>query len=223
MPRSPTDTTRGNAGNGRAAKRPAASAIAPAPALERKLRADAQRNRAAVLAAAHELFAERGIDAQMEDIAQAAGVGVGTVYRHFPTKEHLIEALTRARFEVIAERGREELAEPDPWRAFSGFMRFSAESQAHDRAFSEVMASDREMKHAVVADSGVIEISAELIDRAQRAGELRPDFSVEDVPTFLCGLGRVLQSADDPAGMNWERFLEVVLDGLRTPAAKRRS
>ncbi len=85
-----------------------------------------------MLAAAKELFAEQGLDAQMPDIAKAAKVGVGTVYRHFPTKDDLIEALVAERFERIAERGGAALeeAKDDPWQAFSDYMRFSVELQA---------------------------------------------------------------------------------------------
>lgn len=111
----------------------------PEQAPERTLRADARRNREAVLAAAKTLFAEHGFETQMPDVAKAAKVGVGTVYRHFPTKEDLIVALADDRFLRLAERAREALEEDDAWEAFEGFMRFSAEIQAEDRCLCEVM------------------------------------------------------------------------------------
>ena len=89
------------------------------------LRADARRNREAVLAAARERFGECGLDCQMDDIART-GVGVGTVYRHFPTKEDLIAALVADRFERLAERAEQALAERDPWQAFCDLIRHSA-------------------------------------------------------------------------------------------------
>src|SRR5436305_7830852 len=103
----------------------------PAPPIEegvpRALRADARRNRDAVLAAAKKLFADQGLDAQMPDVAKAAKVGVGTVYRHFPTKEDLIAALVAERFERLAQKAREGLETEDPWEALATFIRFAAQ------------------------------------------------------------------------------------------------
>src|SRR6058998_3589897 len=100
---------------------------------DRALRADARRNHEAVLRAAKELFADEGLDAQMPEVAKAAGVGVGTVYRHFPTKDDLITALVAERFERLAEKAREGLACEDAWDGIADFIRFSAQIQADDR------------------------------------------------------------------------------------------
>jgi AcrR family transcriptional regulator len=202
----------------------AATAGRPPAAGKRTQRADARRNRRRVLDAARGRFAEDGLDAQMDEIAEAAGVGVGTVYRHFPTKEHLIEALVEARFERIRESGAQALveAEDDPWAAFSGFMRFSVELQANDRALSQVMASRPEAMRAHAEGSGVFALSGELLSRAQESGDLREDAVVEDVPMIICGLGHVTQAArtgETAPGMSWERFLAIVLDGLRAPGS----
>jgi AcrR family transcriptional regulator len=191
---------------------------------ERVLRADARRNRAAVIEAAKKLFADQGVDAQMPDIAKAAKVGVGTVYRHFPTKDDLIEALVEARFERIAERGQAALeeAKDDPWKAFCDYMQFSVELQANDRALSQVMASQPEIMRAYAESSGVLEQSAQLLALAQRSGDLRKDAEVWDVPMIICGLGHVTQAAragQMAPGMSWERFLAIVLDGLRAPGS----
>src|SRR5438477_3627614 len=96
--------------------------IKPAESVERVLRADARRNRERVLEAARVCMARAGIDAQIEEIARTAGVGVGTVYRHFPTKDDLVEALAQARFERLAELARTALANDDSWGAFDSFM-----------------------------------------------------------------------------------------------------
>jgi AcrR family transcriptional regulator len=194
------------------------------PTGERVLRADARRNRAAVIEAAQVLFADQGLDAQMPDIAKAAKVGVGTVYRHFPTKDDLIEALVEARFERIAERGRAVLeeAKDDPWKAFCDYMHFSVELQANDRALSQVMASQPEIMRAHAESSGVLELSGQLVALAQGSGELRKDAEVWDVPMIICGLGHVTQAAragQMAPGMSWERFLAIVLDGLRAPGS----
>ena len=105
------------------------------------LRADARRNREAVLAAAKKLFADQGLDAQMPDVAKAANVGVGTVYRHFPTKDDLIAALVAERFERLADKAREGLEAEDAWEGIAEFIRFAAQIQADDRGLCEVMGS----------------------------------------------------------------------------------
>jgi AcrR family transcriptional regulator len=183
-----------------------------------RLRADARRNRERVLVAARKLFAQRGQDAQMEDIARAAKVGVGTVYRHFPTKDDLVEALADERFQRLEEKARECLEIEDPWEAFQEFMHYSAEVQAADRVLSEVMAERPEMMRGVAADSGLWEPMSALVERAQGAGVMRPDVIAEDVPTLICGIGRATQPAGVPSAINWERLLAIMLDGLRAPA-----
>src|SRR6266496_3112271 len=91
--------------------------------IERALRADARRNRQAVIAAAKKLFADQGLDAQMPDVAKAAKVGVGTVYRHFQTKDDLIAALVAERFERLAQKAREGLESGDAWQGICDFIR----------------------------------------------------------------------------------------------------
>jgi AcrR family transcriptional regulator len=190
------------------------------------LRADARRNREAILAAAKELFAEQGLDAQMPDIARAAKVGVGTVYRHFPTKDDLIEALVAERFERVAEHGAEALerAKSDPWQAFAEYMRLSVELQANDRGLSQVMSSRPELMEEHAHRSGTFELSEKLVALAQKSGDLRRDAEVLDVPMIICGLGHVTQAAiagKAAPGMSWERFLAIVLDGLRAPGSSK--
>lgn len=182
------------------------------------LRADARRNREAVLAAARERFGELGTECQMEDIARTAGVGVGTVYRHFPNKEALIGALVRDRFDRLAERAAEALEEDDPWDAFCDFMRFSAGLKASDRGLTERLASEPSLCGEAVRESGLMDLTAELIAKAQGSGKMRSDFTVEDVPTMLRGIGQ-LSAAENQGvpGPGWERFLEIMLDGLRAP------
>jgi AcrR family transcriptional regulator len=185
---------------------------------ERPLRADARRNRGAVIAAARELFAEQGLDAQMEDIAHAAGVGVGTVYRHFPTKEDLVRALAADRFERMADRARAALERPDPWPAFCDFMRQATEEQAKDRGLAEVWASRGGLMRQSALAAGMMPLLSELVARAHEVGGLREDVGPEDVPMLICGLGRVIQAGEHLIGGNWERFLAIILDGLRAPA-----
>jgi AcrR family transcriptional regulator len=188
----------------------------PVP-IERVLRADARRNREAVIAAAKRLFADQGLDAQMPDVAKAAKVGVGTVYRHFPTKDDLIAALAAERFERLAEKAREGIEAEDPWEGLCDFIRFSAELQADDRGLCEVMGSRPEVMDASAFAVGLDQLCDKLVKRAQRSGDLRRDLHWEDIPMIACGLGRITQATAGPAIGRWPRLVEIILDGLRAP------
>jgi len=188
-------------------------------ASERPLRADARRNRERVLEGAREVFAEHGRDAQMDDVAKRAGVGVGTVYRHFPTKEALIEALAIDRFEKVLAVGKEALLNPDPWAAFEGAIWAGAELTASDRSFTEIVGEitgpmplperlEREMR----------ETYGELMRRAQEAGKLRADLVFDDVPMFMCGIGLGARKTH-PCPDAWKRHVAIVIDGLRAQNA----
>ena len=179
------------------------------------MRADARRNRERVIGAARRCMSRDGLDAGMEDIAHRAGVGVGTVYRHFPTKEALIEGLAEARFERLAELGREALEVEDPWEAFEGLMRASAEIQTEDRALSEILVSRVGTMRAAAEKVGMLELVAKVMKRAQRSGHLRKDAAPEDVPMVMCALaGASKNPMTDP-----ERYITLILDGMRAPGA----
>jgi AcrR family transcriptional regulator len=180
---------------------------------DRPLRADARRNRAAIVKAARAVFARTGRAAQMDDVARRAGVGVGTVYRHFPTKEDLLAALAVDRFEQLARFATEAAAIEDPWEAVRTFVERGAALHASDRALSEALAeSPRRMREAAVR-SGLPELIAALVDRAQQAGVMRADARWEDVPMTFCAAGH----AHGPPRASWQRMLALVLDGLRAP------
>jgi AcrR family transcriptional regulator len=191
-----------------------------APVTERALRADARRNRELVLAAARECFAQDGLDAQMDEIAARAGVGVGTLYRHFPTKEALAAAIAEDHFDRLAASAREALEEPDPWEAFSGFLRRSGQDQAGDRALAEVMAAEPEvMCDAASRRPDLHDALAQLVSRAQQAGKLRRDLVPADVPMLICGVGRATLAGSSGPTMSTRRYLEIMLDGLRAPGS----
>jgi AcrR family transcriptional regulator len=188
------------------------------PNLDRVLRADARRNHQAVIGAAKRLFADQGLDAQMPDVAKAAKVGVGTVYRHFPTKDDLIAALAAERFERLAEKAREGIEAEDPWQGLCDFIRFSAQIQADDRGLCEVMGSRPEVMNEAAFAVGLDDLCGKLVKRAQRSGDLRKDLEWEDIPMIVCGVGRITQVETGPGTGRWPRLVEVILDGLRAPA-----
>lgn len=184
------------------------------------LRADARRNREAVIAAAKKLFADEGLDAQMPDVAKAAKVGVGTVYRHFPTKDDLIAALATERFERLAEKAREQLVAEDPWQGLCEFIRYSAQIQADDRGLCGVMGSRPEVMGASAEAVGLAELCDALVKRAQQSGDLRKDLEWEEIPMIACALGGITK-AQGPGAGRWPRLVEIVLDGLRAPAGSK--
>jgi AcrR family transcriptional regulator len=184
---------------------------------ERVLRADARRNHEAVIAAAKKLFADQGLEAQMPDIAKAAKVGVGTVYRHFPTKDDLIAALAVERFERLAEKVREALEADDPWEGLCEFIRFAALLQADDRGLCEVMGSRPEVMNASALAVGLDKLTEEMVVRAQRSGELRKDLDWQDIPMIACSMGSVTQAQMGPGMGRWPRLVEIIIDGLRAP------
>ena len=181
----------------------------------RRQRADARRNHQSVLNSARSQFAEHGLDAQIDDIARAAGVGVGTIYRHFPTKDDLLAALAQARFEGLAEQGRKSLGATDGWDGFVEFMTYSAQVMAEDRLLSEAMDQRSAICGEASRSVGLPDLTAELIERAKADGKLRADTEPWDVPGLICGIGRAVRSAPGAPAMTWERHLEIILAGLR--------
>ena len=184
----------------------------------RPLRADARRNRERILAAAQTEYAESGGEAQMDAIAARAGVGVGTVYRHFPTKEALVAQLIRQRFEGFIASAHAALEVEDPWEAFAGLMRTNAEACAADAGTQHLFLSGGiELGPRLAQETGLIALSQQLIDRGQAAGVIRPDFRATDIGMIMCGVASTMHNGAPQ--WDWRRHLEFVLDGLRaTPA-----
>ncbi len=183
---------------------------------ERSQRADARRNRERIIDGAREVFARGGAMAQMEDVARTSGVGVGTVYRHFPTKEALITELVRRKFELFAQTAREALAEDrEPFEVLADVLRRNAAFMAQDAAVRYAMMAAGEEIWVQVAPERqqVNEIVQQLVERAQRAGTMREDFGVADIPMLMCGICATMGHASP--GFEWGRHLELVIDGLR--------
>ncbi len=186
----------------------------------RPLRADARRNRERVLTAAREVFAEHGPEAQMDDVARRARVGVGTVYRHFPTKEALIDALVAEAFERLLVVAKEQaLRDDDPWDALETTLWAGAEILAGDRAVSAIMS---EVYGPVNVDLDLqlqmTETMTGMVDRARAAGTLRQDVILDDIPMVMCGIGMATCKPHQVSDA-WKRHVAIVIDGLRAANA----
>jgi AcrR family transcriptional regulator len=183
------------------------------------MRADALRNRQRILDAAREAFTELGEDAQMDDIARRAGVGVGTVYRHFTTKDVLMGELLRLKLSEFAARVRRKFEEEsDPWATFEGALREQVDVMASDAAHQNMpfVATPAATNRAAPAIAELRAAWGPVITRAMGAGVLREDFEVDDIRTMMCGLGSMM-AADARGAMSydWRRQLDLFLDGVR--------
>jgi AcrR family transcriptional regulator len=180
------------------------------------LRADAERNRQRLMAAAKELFATRGLDVTLDDVARHAGVGTGTAYRRFPNKDALIDALMVDRVGELAQIARECLEDPDPWRALTGYFERALALQAADRGLKEVLfSSGRGRKRSNQARQQIAPVVTKLVRRAQEAGAVRSDIAVSDVPLINFMLNTVVDFGRDIEPDLYKRYLAIVLDGLR--------
>ena len=178
------------------------------------LRRDAQANRDRILEAARACFAADGVDVPVEEIAPRAGVGMGTLYRRFPTKHDLEESL--GAFVAAAE---EALAERDPWTGFTRFVERVLELQTENRALREVLAGTDDGTARDQVRRRVRPLVRELVRRAQADGSMRADFAPEDMPLVFMTAGRVLEAARPVAPDLWRRYLGLLLDGLRAEGA----
>jgi AcrR family transcriptional regulator len=185
---------------------------------QRPKRADARRNYEKLLAAAAEAFTENGADASLEDIARRAGVGIGTLYRHFPTRQDLLEAVYIDEVEEMS-RAATDLAHLEPWDALVTWLHQFVRYAATKRALAtEMMATIDQDAEVFVASRAAITAAGDmLLQRAQDAGVVRPDTNFTDVGRMVAGIASVHTA--DPGQI--ERILDVALDGLRyTPPAK---
>ncbi|MFF2330716.1 MULTISPECIES: TetR/AcrR family transcriptional regulator [unclassified Streptomyces] len=183
---------------------------------ERPLRRDAERNRGRILEAAREVFAARGLEATLNDIAHHANLGVGTVYRRFPNKDVLVEALFVERLQEIQAAAENALREPDPWDGLLGFMEWMTASLAQDRGLYEVSVNGSHGHRLVArARDDMCRCVAQLIERGEREGDLRPGASGTDVLAFMVMLGAVVEYARGVRPELWRRYLGIFLDGLR--------
>ncbi len=183
------------------------------------LRSDARRNRERILAAASELFAQRGAEVSVSDIARRAGVGHATVFRRFPTKESLVLALLEQRIEALSAVAEDALTHEDAFEGLRSAMAYMAESQARDRGFFEAVGTEFIGSDSLrAARDRALSAFAALLRRAQDTGQVRDDLQPQDVMFLISAAGHAGPCRIDLPGLS-RRYLGVILDGMRPAGA----
>jgi AcrR family transcriptional regulator len=197
--------------------------MATTEATARELRADAQRNRERIIAAAIEVFAERGLDASTAEIAQRAGVGEATLFRRFPSKDDLIQAIVETQMDKVIAIAADCLTDPDPAEGLERFMTEMVERSVADRGVME-SAKDACMTATALQPRRleIVNLMTELVKRAQEVGAVRADLSGQDLGPLI---NAAASSAEMPfPGLRedlWKRYLQIILDGLRPEGASK--
>src|SRR4051794_799514 len=190
-----------------------ASAASTATTEPRPQRADARRNRERILGAAREVFAKDGREVQMPDVARAAGVGVGTLYRHFPAKEDLVRALVWDKVQATIDTARDALMREDPVEAMEWLVHQHAAKMAESRGLRDAMSGIDFGDDNPWNTDEPRRCAGEFLDRACDAGAIRDDVTVDDWQALMCGLAAAIASGADPA-----RQADFVLAAVRSPA-----
>jgi AcrR family transcriptional regulator len=187
---------------------------------KRPLRRDAQANRARIVAAARAAFAADGIEVPVEEIARRAGVGMGTLYRHFRAKEDLIDAVLEDAFAAFISAAEQALAEEDAWLGLRSFLERVFALHVENRGLKDIIATRAHGRaRAEAMRRRMRPLLRSLIERAQEQGTLRDDFTAEDMPLLFWTGGRVIEATATIAPDFWRRYLGLLLDGLRAEAA----
>lgn len=194
--------------------------VSPSQTEQKSLRSDARRNRERLVASARELFATAGVDVPVEEITQHAGVGMGTLYRHFPTKEELIDAVLEDAFAEVVALAEASVATADAWGGFTGFLEGALALHVTNRGLKDVIASrGHGAGRAEAMRARIRPLLRRLIERAHEQGSLRSDFTSADLPLVFWTAGRVIDKTGAVAPEGWRRYLGFLLDGLRAEAA----
>ncbi|MGC8481259.1 MAG: TetR/AcrR family transcriptional regulator [Acidimicrobiales bacterium] len=179
------------------------------------LRKDALENRSRILEAAKELFAEYGLKVTMDDIARRSGVGVGTVYRRFPTKELLVEALFEERIEQLVGIARTAAEAEDPWAGFVYLFEAFLAQESEDKGFRQVvLGTHYESERMAKLKSCLTPLLSTIIDRAKKDGQLRDDFYAQDIPALTAMIGVSEEFCHVVRSGMWRRYFTIILDGL---------
>jgi AcrR family transcriptional regulator len=182
---------------------------APRPAR----RADAERNRAAIIKAAGEVFAECGGGVDVREIARRSGVGMGTLYRHFPTKDELLATVLERQFDAwLTDAHQRAMATEDPWQALAGFFEQLLDNQAGNRAVVESFAATGGPSDACI--QRCYSLIDQLRTRCVDAGLLRPGVTTDDLFLLSGSLSQAILATADSHPGHWRRLLRISLDGL---------
>jgi AcrR family transcriptional regulator len=190
----------------------------PAPA--RRVRRDVQRNREALITAAREVISSHGIDAPLEHIARRAGVGIATLYRHFPTRVALVDAILTSAVQAYVEIARRALAMEDAWAGFVYYLERTCELEAADRGINDMMSM--RLPGAVIAEATkkqMFELVVQIMRRAQDSGRLRADVTPEDLALLTWATGRIVEATAEVAPRAWRRHLGLLIDAFRAENA----
>jgi AcrR family transcriptional regulator len=182
------------------------------------LRADAARNRKLLLAAAADEFAERGLDASVADIARRAGVGKGTVFRHFTTKDDLLAAIVLDRIDALNAAGEGLLGAADPGAALLEFLTIAAE-QRQQRDLSFIQEAGELNAEVTRVREQMFRTVCALVDRARQHGAVRDDVTGADVILLMCAPNHITGYVPDASPDLWQRYLAIIFDGLRPQGA----
>ncbi|WP_416975504.1 TetR/AcrR family transcriptional regulator [Streptomyces sp. 4F14] len=183
------------------------------------LRSDAERNRGRIIAAARTVFARDGLSASMASVAREAGVGIATMFRRFPTKEELVDAVFADRMGAYADAVTTALDDPDPWNGFVGYIEAACEMQASDSGFADVLTmAFPTAKVLEQRRNDAYTAMVELIGRAKAAGRLREDFDPSDLVLLHMANAGVINATGDAAPDAWRRVVALLIQSLETPA-----
>jgi AcrR family transcriptional regulator len=182
----------------------------------RPLRKDAARNRALLVQAAREVFAERGLDASLDDVARRAGLGVGTAYRHFANKYELARAIFTDAIDQIIVKAEDAARLDDPWDGLVAFLEATAEAQTADRGLREVLMGVHDPDDMKRVNERITAALATTVERAKQAGAVRPDIELSDIGVVVLMLCMVADVTGDFAPDLWRRYLPMLLDSLRS-------
>jgi AcrR family transcriptional regulator len=188
----------------------------------RALRSDARRNRERITAVAAEVFGERGVNASLEDIAQRSAVGIGTLYRHFPTRQTLVEAIFQDKIEDLLRAAEQAATDPDAWNGFAAFLEHALQAQAANRGLKDVF-TEYLPPSGTMADARtrVRRQIKQLLTRAQKQGSVRPDLAISDITMLFWATSRIIEATSEIAPNAWRRHLALALDAYRATGRPR--
>ena len=186
----------------------------------RVMRSDARRNRDALLCAARAVFAEHGLDAPLEQVARQAGVSIGTLYRHFPTRVDLVQEMFAAKLQAWLDVAEEAVANQDAWAGFCLYVETVCELQAGDRGFNDIASMRLPSSERIDAvQRRIAQLGVEIVARAQAQGRLRPDVAFEDLAFVIWSHSRITQATHGVAPCAWRRYVHLMLDAFRADRA----